>query len=219
MDSKKFLDKTGLGTLWEKVKSKAEDTLNASKNHTNSFFTDGSAKKAIADQNGAVIHENYIQNSLKGVANGIATLDNYGKVPSSQLPSYVDDILEFATKPSFPTSGESGKIYVAQDTNKTYRWTGTVYAEIKGDLTIGTVTGTAYDGGKGTELEKKVEQLENGFGNINIDNYFNKQEIINNYYDKQTINNNYYNKQEINNIIDGVTMTPLTTDEINSICQ
>jgi hypothetical protein len=53
-----------------------------------------------------------------------------GKIPSSQLPSYVDDVLEFADLASFPAEGESGKIYVTIDTLKTYRWSGSVYAEI-----------------------------------------------------------------------------------------
>ena len=53
-----------------------------------------------------------------------------GKVPASQLPSYVDDVLEFPDKESFPTTGEAGKIYVALDTGKTYRWGGSTYVEI-----------------------------------------------------------------------------------------
>lgn len=53
-----------------------------------------------------------------------------GKVPSSQLPSYVDDVLEYANFASFPVTGETGKIYVTLDTNKTYRWSGTAYTEI-----------------------------------------------------------------------------------------
>jgi phage-related tail fiber protein len=66
----------------------------------------------------------------KGQAGGVATLDGNGLVPANQLPSYVDDILEFADLASFPISGESGKIYVAADTNATYRWTGTQYVNI-----------------------------------------------------------------------------------------
>lgn len=53
-----------------------------------------------------------------------------GKVPASQLPSFVDDVLEFADLASFPIPGEGGKIYIALDTLKTYRWGGSVYAEI-----------------------------------------------------------------------------------------
>lgn len=68
--------------------------------------------------------------SEKGVANGVATLDSNGLVPASQLPSYVDDVLEFADLASFPATGETAKIYVAADTNATYRWTGTQYVHI-----------------------------------------------------------------------------------------
>jgi hypothetical protein len=67
----------------------------------------------------------------KGAVNGYASLDAAGKVPSTQLPSYVDDVLEFANLAGFPATGETGKIYVAIDTNKSYRWTGSVYVEIQ----------------------------------------------------------------------------------------
>lgn len=66
----------------------------------------------------------------KGAANGVATLAADGKVPASQLPSYVDDALEFAALANFPGTGETGKIYVALDSNKIYRWSGSVYVEI-----------------------------------------------------------------------------------------
>lgn len=79
--------------------------------------------------------------------NNKASLDENGKVPSSQLPSYVDDVLEYATLSAFPATGESGKIYVDLSTNRTYRWGGTQYTPIKGDLVIGSTTGTAADGG------------------------------------------------------------------------
>jgi hypothetical protein len=71
------------------------------------------------------------QNSAdKGQANGYASLDSAGLVPSTQLPSYVDDVLEYADLATFPTTGETGKIYVAIDTGKTYRWSGSAYVEI-----------------------------------------------------------------------------------------
>lgn len=66
----------------------------------------------------------------RGQANGIATLDSNGLVPTSQLPSYVDDVLEFASLAAFPDPGQTGKIYIALDTNKTYRWSGSVYVQI-----------------------------------------------------------------------------------------
>jgi hypothetical protein len=68
--------------------------------------------------------------SEKGVVNGVATLDDAGKVPATQLPSYVDDVQEAANLAAFPATGETGKIYVALDTNKTYRWSGSVYVYI-----------------------------------------------------------------------------------------
>ena len=74
--------------------------------------------------------DNKIETSLIGSINGVASLDAGGKVPSIQLPSYVDDVLEFADLSSFPETGEIGKIYVALDTNKTYRWSGSIYVYI-----------------------------------------------------------------------------------------
>ena len=66
----------------------------------------------------------------KGVANGYAELDGSGTVPASQLPSYVDDVLEFANLGSFPAVGETGKIYIAIDTGNSYRWSGSQYVSI-----------------------------------------------------------------------------------------
>lgn len=60
------------------------------------------------------------QESLIGAANGIASLDAGGKVPASQLPSYVDDVLEFSGVVNFPVAGESGKIYIDTLTNIQY---------------------------------------------------------------------------------------------------
>ena len=85
----------------------------------------------------------------KGANGGVAELDSTGKVPSSQLPSFVDDVLEYASSSSFPTTGESGKIYIAKDTNKTYRWSGTAYVEISPSLALGETSSTAYRGDRG----------------------------------------------------------------------
>lgn len=82
---------------------------------------------------------NYVPKSEKGSANGVATLDGNGKVPSNQLPSYVDDVIEgYYYNGQFYTDSahtelitpETGKIYVDLDTNKSYRWGGTTYVEI-----------------------------------------------------------------------------------------
>lgn len=118
----------------------------------------------------------------KGAANGVAGLDSTGKVPSSQLPSYVDDVIDvvsFVT--SNPTSGmtignvyynsatkklftatsatagvtsdpEAGKIYINTSNNKTYRWSGTTMAEISASLALGTTSSTAFRGDYGNTL-------------------------------------------------------------------
>lgn len=85
----------------------------------------------------------------KGSAGGVAELDSNGMVPSAQLPSYVDDVLEYASLSDFPVTGESGKIYVALDTNKTYRWSGSAYVEISESLALGETSSTAYRGDRG----------------------------------------------------------------------
>ena len=73
-----------------------------------------------------------------------------GVIPSSQLPSYVDDVLNFPDLVSFPSLGEDGKIYVAEDTNKTYRWAGSSYVEIGGGgVALGETSSTAYRGDNG----------------------------------------------------------------------
>ena len=80
--------------------------------------------------------------------------DNYvqtvsGLIPSSVLPSYVDDVLEYSSQSAFPNPGESGKIYVAKDTDLTYRWSGTGYVEISKSLALGTTSTTAFRGDYG----------------------------------------------------------------------
>lgn len=84
-----------------------------------------------------------------GSSNGIAPLDGNAKIPAAYLPSYVDDVIEYPTKGAFPIQGESGKIYVACDTNLTYRWSGTTFIEISKSLSLGETETTAYSGAKG----------------------------------------------------------------------
>ena len=91
----------------------------------------------------------YLASSLKGAANGLAELDSNGKVPTSQLPSYVDDVLEYTAKANFPATGETGKIYVDKTTNLTWRWGGSAYVEISPSLALGTTSSTAFAGDKG----------------------------------------------------------------------
>lgn len=109
---------------------------------------------------------NYIKASEKGTSNGVATLGSDGRVPSSQLPAYVDDVLEYNNRDSFPTTGESGKIYVAKDTNKTYRWSGSVYVVISDTLALGETAGTAYEGSKGKQNADNIASLTTRVGSV-----------------------------------------------------
>lgn len=96
-----------------------------------------------------------VQSSLSSKAD----LDSNGKVPSSQLPSYVDDVEEYTSKSSFPATGTTGKIYVDTTTNLTYRWSGTAYVEISPSLALGETSSTAYAGNKGAENAKNIKTI------------------------------------------------------------
>ncbi len=118
--------------------------------------------------------EKYILSTEKGSAGGVAVLDNSGKVPASQLPGFVDDVLDSYVRPgaalysaswlSLEKNGaaltpEEGKLYIVKEgeyANHQYRWTGSQYGEIASSLALGEVTGTAYDGGKGKALRDEL---------------------------------------------------------------
>lgn len=95
----------------------------------------------------------------KGAPNGLASLNESGIIPSAQLPSYVDDVIEVDTFSNLPGTGESGKIYIVQDTNLTYRWSGTGYVEISKSLALGETSSTAYPGDKGKATTDIVNSL------------------------------------------------------------
>lgn len=111
-----------------------------------------------------------LNSNLKGAKSGLAELDANGKVPTAQLPSYVDDVLEYSAKASFPTTGETGKIYVDTSTNKTYRWGGSAYAEISPSIALGTTSSTAFRGDYGNtayqHANKKGSEFYSGFYKI-----------------------------------------------------
>lgn len=122
--------------------------------------------------------ENAVPKNTKGVANGVASLDSSGKVPASQLPGFVDDVLDVYVRSGATlysstwlslTSGgaaltpEDGKLYLVKEgkyANHQYRWTGSQYGEIASSLALGEVTGTAYDGAKGKATADKVAEIE-----------------------------------------------------------
>jgi hypothetical protein len=100
---------------------------------------------------------------------GIKVLDSSNLIPSAILPSYVDDVLEFADLAAFPATGESGKIYVALDTNKQYRWSGSTYVQITSgavDSVNGATGIVVLDAGdiqmvsEATSIESKLVSLQ-----------------------------------------------------------
>ncbi|USH45025.1 minor tail protein [Gordonia phage Camerico] len=92
--------------------------------------TSDANKPVSTAQNAALLLRQLL--SEKNAANGYAGLDSNGQIPASLLPSFVDDVLEFANLAAFPATGETGKIYTALDSNKIYRWGGSTYTEISG---------------------------------------------------------------------------------------
>ena len=135
-----------------------------------SGLTEALAGKAPTSHTHTTVQVSGLDTALAGKANtahnhdatnitsGVLNVDRVPSIPATKLtgiinqanlPSYVDDVLEFANKAAFPTSGESGKIYVDQATNLTYRWGGTAYVEISPSLALGTTSSTAFRGDYG----------------------------------------------------------------------
>lgn len=99
--------------------------------------------------------------SLVSAPSGIASLDAGGKVPSSQLPSYVDDVLEYANFATLPVTGTSGIIYVTLDDNLTFRWSGSAYVEISKSLALGATSSTAFRGDYGSAAYAHISATGN----------------------------------------------------------
>lgn len=112
-------------------------------------------------------HDNryYTETEVNTLLGGKCDLQD-GKIVASQLPSYVDDVLSYNTKTDFPATGEDGKIYVAKDTNKTYRWSGSAYVEISESIALGETSSTAYRGDRG-KIAYAHSQSSHFSGNYN----------------------------------------------------
>lgn len=168
--------------------------INDSHAHTNKaeldLVTDGNhdvrtdnphsvTKTDVALEN--VTNEAQIPLTQKGALNGVAELDAAGKVLTSQLPSYVDDTLEYANLAGFPVTGETGKIYIALDTNIIYRWSGTLYVEISSSLALGETSATAYRGDRGKEAydNSHVQGTDTTLGAMTADINMNSNKLVN----------------------------------------
>lgn len=128
----------------------AADVGAAAASHTHTADSIGAAP-ADHTHNYAAASHTHGQSDVTGLSAALAAKADLvgGKVPASQLPSYIDDVLEYSAKSAFPATGESGKIYVATDNNKAYRWGGTAYVEISQGVTLGETSATAYRGDRG----------------------------------------------------------------------
>lgn len=118
-----------------------------------------------------------VDESKVGAANGVASLDSSGRIPASQIPGGFDNIKEYNNLKAFPTTGEEGKIYVAKDTNLTYRWTGTQYVEISPSLALGETSKTAYRGDWG-KIAYDHSQIT---GNTSIHHTHTNKELLDSY--------------------------------------
>lgn len=157
LDDKKVDKITGKGLSTNDLTNDLKIKYDAAHEHLSNT---GNPHQTTAAQVGA------IATSQKGAASGVAELDENGNVPSAQLPSYVDDVLEYSSKANFPAVGETGKIYVATNTNLTYRWTGSAYVEISPSLALGETSSTAYRGDKGKQNATNIATLQTALENL-----------------------------------------------------
>lgn len=134
---------------------------NATHTHDDRYFTetevtdklatkaDTGHKHAASDVTSGTFALDRIPTITDAKIAGMSASKLTGTIPTANLPSYVDDVIEGATTAGFPETGEAGKIYVATSTNKTYRWGGSSYVEISASLALGTTSSTAFRGDYG----------------------------------------------------------------------
>lgn len=154
----------------------AETATEAAQEATNNAnIATQQANTVIEKMKSLIADDNVVHVEDKGIANGVATLDENGNIPSSQLPSYVDDVLDgsydsdndrFLDLDGNVYTPESGKIYIDVEKRITYRWSGSTYVDIGSSLTLGTNSSTAFPGDRGLTLEEKVAAIEAYHNNI-----------------------------------------------------
>lgn len=179
--STEFLDLNGLKTYNDKVNAKLakkvdktaieasltsdddDKVLAASQGKAlNTKITTASTTASTNKADIAKIKTDYIPNSLKGAHSGLAMLDANGKLVSSQMPDGMDTIVEYAARANFPATGEAHYIYLALDTNISYRWSGSTYVQLDKTIGIGETATSAYAGIKGKANRDDIETLKTG---------------------------------------------------------
>lgn len=195
----------------EKLSDKIDSVANSQSEQLQAHISDtGNPHEVTKSQVGLgnVTNDAQVKRSEMGAANGVAQLGDDGKVPSSQLPSYVDDVLEYDNLTSFPQTGESGKIYVAKDTNLTYRWTGSGYAEVSQSLALGETSSTAFPGDRGKNLETSVGQLNTLAGTLP------QQIVLETHILSNSENKNSCLRYVISQKSGNIWSSPITRDEV-----
>lgn len=153
-----------VSNLQETIEGLEEDIAgkaNVSHTHDDRYFTESEVtdklatkadtghKHAASDITSGTFALDRIPTITDAKISGMSASKLTGTIPTANLPSYVDDVVEGATTEDFPETGEAGKIYVATSTNKTYRWGGSSYVEISASLALGTTSSTAFRGDYG----------------------------------------------------------------------
>jgi hypothetical protein len=164
-------ENTGTITLKSKINEK-QDIINSSNRLDAENIATGVVNNTEFNRlNG--ITSDILESNDKGVASGVCPLDSNALIPTQYFPSSVDEIIEVANFSSLPGTGESGKIYVTLDNHKVYRWSGSSYIEISSSLSLGTVSGTAYEGSSGQQNADDISSLQSSkqdvltFGKLN----------------------------------------------------